>query len=219
MKGLVLNSGGIDSPVAAYFMRDYDLEAVHFDNQPYSEGTTTIATKIIETLSQVLNKEIPQYTVSHGENLSAFMGACGREGKKYTCVFCKRMMLRMAERIAWKKNCDFLITGENLGQVASQTLQIIYVISQAVDIPIVRPLIGLDKLDIITVAEEIGTYSVSIEKAPLCSAVPQYPSVRAQLKRIEDIESGINIEGLVRKAVDTMVCSLHPGIYEDDSCI
>ncbi|MBU7044823.1 MAG: hypothetical protein HXS54_00180, partial [Theionarchaea archaeon] len=103
--------------------------------------------------------------------------------------------------------------------VASQTLQNIYVISQAVDIPIVRPLIGLDKLDIITVAEDIGTYSVSIEKAPLCSAVPQYPSVRAQLKRIEDIESGINIEGLIRKAVDTMVCSFHPGIHEDDSCI
>lgn len=201
MKGLVLNSGGIDSPVAAYVMGHYDLAAVHFDTYPYSSPVKT-AEKITKKLSEVLEKEIPHYTVPLGESLSAFLGVCGTDGKKYTCIFCKRMMFRIAERIALKEFCDFLLTGENLGQVASQTLQNIYVTSRAVEIPIVRPLIGLDKLDVIALAEKIGTYNISIENTESCRAVPQYPAIKAQLEKILTIEARMHVDELVGKALE-----------------
>ncbi len=204
MKGILLNSGGIDSPVAAYLMAEHDLISVHFDSQPYSGGTERIAGRISQKLSELSKKEISNFTVSHGENLSQFIAVCGKEDRKYTCIFCKRMMFRVAEEIARIEHGDFLLTGENLGQVASQTLPNIYAISRVVDTPIVRPLIGLDKLDIITIAEKIGTYDISIEKVTPCSAVPQYPVVRAQLERIEALESRIDLEALVKKAVKTM---------------
>lgn len=203
MKGLVLNSGGIDSPVACYVMADYDLIAVHFDNQFYGSATET-ASEVIEKLNDLLRKEIPLYTVPHGGTLSAFVETCSKEEKKYTCIFCKRMMLRIAECIAHIEDCTFLVTGENLGQVASQTLQNIYVISRAVTMPIVRPLIGLDKLDIIAIAERIGTYNISIEKAACCDAVPKYPAIRAQVERIEAFEKNMDIDSLVHKAVAQM---------------
>lgn len=204
MRGLLLNSGGIDSPVAAYVMgkRDYQLKAVHFDNRPYTTDTTEIALKTLKKVSDVLGKDIPFFAAPHGEILSAFINICEKEDRKYTCIYCKRMMLRTAEKVARRENCDFLITGENLGQVASQTLQNIYVTSRAVMMPIVRPLIGLDKLDIIALAEKIGTYTISIEKAAFCSAVPRYPVVRAQMQKIESIEKRLNIEKLVSKAFE-----------------
>ena len=187
MKGLVLNSGGIDSPVAAYLMADYDLMAVHFDVYPYTK-TQSVAEKVIEQVEKVTKKEIPVVTVPFGDTLSQFLQVCSDKGKKYTCIFCKRMMFRTAEKIAHKTGCNFLITGENLGQVASQTLQNMYVTSRAVTIPIVRPVIGLDKLDIIALAEKIGTFRLSIEKAVGCRAVPKYPVTRAQLDKIEALE-------------------------------
>ena len=125
MKGLLLNSGGIDSPVAAYVMAHHDLASVHFNTHPYTHGSAA-AEKIVRKLEDILKKEIPFFTVPLGESLSAFLETCGTEGKKYTCIFCKRMMFRIAEQIALRESCDFLLTGENLGQVASQTLQNIF---------------------------------------------------------------------------------------------
>jgi thiamine biosynthesis protein ThiI len=193
MKGLVLNSGGIDSPVAAYLMGKHDLTAVHFDVYPYSE-TKPVAENVIEQVNKVLKKDIPVLTVPQGDILSQFLDVCGDEGKKYTCIFCKRMMFRTAEKIAHETGCSFLITGENLGQVASQTLQNMYVTSRAVTIPIVRPVIGLDKLDIIALAEKIGTFRISIEKAAVCGAVPKYPVTRARLDKIEALEQLLGID-------------------------
>jgi thiamine biosynthesis protein ThiI len=204
VRGLVLNSGGIDSPVAAYLMGEYDLIAVHFNNEPYTDSTTRIAEHVIEKLEEVLGKKIPIFTVPHGMILSAFLAGCEDEDKKYTCIFCRRMMFRIAERIAHMKNCNFLLTGENLGQVASQTLQNIYVTSRAVEIPIVRPVIGLDKLDIIAIAEKIGTYDISIENKTYCDAVPRYPVIKAQLERVEAIESLIDIETSIQGTLRNM---------------
>ncbi len=205
MKGLVLNSGGIDSPVAAYVMAEHDLLTVHFDNAPFTATTPETAGKAVEKLNEILKRNISMVTIPHGKCLSEFRKICGTDDIKYTCVFCKRMMLRIAERIARMKVCDFLVTGENLGQVASQTLQNVYVTSRAVSIPVVRPLIGLDKLDIITIAEKIGTYDISIEKAASCKAVPRYPVIRAQLERIEAIEKRISIEKLIKEAVSKAI--------------
>jgi thiamine biosynthesis protein ThiI len=201
VRGLVLNSGGIDSPVAAYLMAKCDLVAIHFNNEPYTDDTTRIAELIVEKLEEVLGKNVPTITVPHGLILSTFLASCKDEDRKYICIFCRRMMFRIAERIAHMKNCNFLLTGENLGQVASQTLQNIYVTSKAVKIPIVRPVIGLDKLDIIAIAEKIGTYDISIENKTRCDAVPRYPVIKAQLERIEAIESLIDIETAIQEAL------------------
>ena len=200
-KGLVLNSGGIDSPVAAYVMARYGLKTVHFTMEPYSTGTARIAENVISHLNEILKREIPTVTVPYGQVLSEFLKTSKTDERKYTCIFCKRMMFRTAERIAHREGCNFLITGENLGQVASQTLQNIFVASKAVSLPIVRPLIGLDKLDIITIAEQIGTYNISIEMITHCDAVPTYPAIRASLQKIEAIEKHIDIEGLIQEAL------------------
>ncbi|MBU7032560.1 MAG: tRNA 4-thiouridine(8) synthase ThiI [Theionarchaea archaeon] len=201
MRGLLLNSGGIDSPVAAYKMADYDLMAIHFDNSPYSTGTSLVAGKIIDRLTQTLGKDIPSITAHLGNSLSTFLDNCEKEDRKYTCIFCKRMMFRIAQTFAHRNNCQFLITGENLGQVASQTLHNIYVTSRAVALPIIRPLIGLDKLDIITLAERIGTYEISIENSSQCRAVPRYPAIRANLSVIEALEKRLDISGLIDEAL------------------
>lgn len=198
MRGLLLHSGGIDSPVAAYIMGSHDLSAVHFDIC----SSINRAQKSVEKLRELLKKEIPLYVVPYDELLNEFVRTCGKEGRKYTCIFCKRMMLRIAEQIALTEGCTFLITGENLGQVASQTLQNVYVISRAVDMPVVRPLIGLDKLDIIALAEKIGTYDISVRTTAACKTVPQYPAVRAQLENIEDLEDRLDIEGLLTAALE-----------------
>ncbi|MGD2248386.1 MAG: hypothetical protein PVF58_08255 [Candidatus Methanofastidiosia archaeon] len=198
MRGLVLHSGGIDSPVAAYIMAKagFTLHAVHFDMNPFNE-TRFIAEKVMTTLTTVVPGTIPLVYIPMGEALSQFLKVCGKEGKKYTCIFCKRTMYRIAEQVALKNECSFLVTGENLGQVASQTLTNIFVTSKAVDIPIVRPLIGLDKLDIISIAEDIGTYNISIQKKTQCTAVPAYPAVRAQLNKIEALEDTLDIAGII----------------------
>ncbi|MBU6996367.1 MAG: hypothetical protein HXS41_07205 [Theionarchaea archaeon] len=202
MKGIVLMSGGIDSPVAAYLMANYDLIALHCDNNPYTEGAKQAAAAVTARLEDVLKKEIPFFVAPHGEVLTEFLRVCEAEGRKYTCLFCKRMMFRVGERIALDMGGDFLVTGENLGQVASQTLQNILVTSRAVQIPIVRPVIGLDKLDIISIAETVGTYEISTGKAATCRAVPRYPATRAQLHTVEALEKRLPIERLVSRAAE-----------------
>jgi thiamine biosynthesis protein ThiI len=182
-------------------MADYDLMAIHFDNSPYSTGTALIAGKIIERLTMTLERKIPSLTAHLGNSLSTFLEKCEKEDRKYTCIFCKRMMFRIAQTIAHRHDCQFLITGENLGQVASQTLHNIFVTSRAVTIPIIRPLIGLDKLDIITLAERIGTYEISIENVSNCRAVPRYPAIRANLSMIEALEDRLDIQALVDEAL------------------
>lgn len=207
MRGIVLNSGGIDSPVATHIMteRGYDVVCILFDNTPYTDERTrkrTIST--IKKIEEVHKKRIQTFVIINGHNLSSFFKICGHTGRKYTCIFCRRMMFRIAETVAHMTGADMLVTGENAGQVASQTLTNILVTSKAVTIPIVRPLIGLDKLDIIEIAQRIGTYDISIQKAVCCFATPRYPAVRASLEKIEAIEKHMNLKELVDESVETM---------------
>lgn len=150
----------------------------------------------IEELSRLAGKArtyiVPQYEIL--EEI--------RKSGKLTCVLCKRAMLRVAEIIAKREGAKAVITGENLGQVASQTLYNIHVIDQAVSMPVFRPLIGMDKMDIVRLAQEIGTYEISIRSRPCCKVVPKYPETRAALKRTIDAESAIDIDGLISRAVE-----------------
>ncbi len=207
MRGVALTSGGIDSPVAVHIMmeRGYEISCVFFDNTPYTDEKTRRRTLLtVKRIKDIHKKKIQTFVVPNGENLSAFFKVCGREGRNLTCIFCRRMMFKIAEKVAESTGAAFLITGENLGQVASQTSTNIFVTSRAVTIPIIRPLIGLDKLDIIEIAQKIGTYTISIQKAVCCYATPKYPAIRASLEKIEDIERRINMRKLVERAVETM---------------
>ncbi len=196
---VVLMSGGIDSPVAAWMMmkRGVELICVHMDNSElFGDFSRLRATECIEALSG-WNGRIKTYMVPQCEILEEI-----KKSGKLTCVLCKRAMLRVAETIAKKEGAKAIITGENLGQVASQTLDNLYVIDRVVDMPVFRPLVGMDKMDIVRLAKEIGTYEISIQFAPCCWGPPKYPETRATLKTAADAESTIDIDGLVKRAVE-----------------
>ncbi|MHA1271197.1 MAG: tRNA uracil 4-sulfurtransferase ThiI [Candidatus Helarchaeota archaeon] len=200
-----LISGGIDSPVAAWMMikRGCFIRPVYFNNAPYlSEMTVNRVKSIIKKIrSYDPRKEFYFYIVSHGPNLQHFIDNAPRT---YTCLLCKRMMYRISEVIAKKEHAKGLVTGENLGQVASQTLDNINVLDKTIDLPVFRPLIGLDKEDIIQMAKKIGTYQLSIKNMESCKAVPPTPMIRGNIKKILEIEEKLNINHLINEAIKTM---------------
>ena len=202
MKFVSLVSSGIDSPVATYLFskKAEELIFVHADNQPFTDGRETENfIKLAKHLKKHILCPIKVYSVSHGDALSSYKTHCEN---RFSCVFCKRMLLRYAEKIAEKEKADAIIMGDSLGQVASQTLQNIRVIEQEVSIPILRPLIGFDKEDVIKIAKEIGTYDLSILPSDGCGAVPHKPATQAKLEKILSEEKKIDINSLVHEAVD-----------------
>ena len=205
MKLVALISGGIDSPVASYLMLEQGVEiiALHMDNRPFTDDKELMkALALIEHLGELCNQKIRTIIVPHKESQLAFSRNCNRH---LQCVLCKRMMLRIGERIAEMEDASALLTGESLGQVASQTIENIRVETQAIMIPIFRPLIGLDKVEIIDIAKKIGTYDISIGPGICCSIVPKKPSTRAVLDRVLREEEKIDLASLVRTAMNGMV--------------
>jgi len=206
MKLVSLVSSGIDSPVATFLMskKADEIIVLHADIQPFSDKKElNNFLKLSKHLKKICNCSLKVIVVSHGKSLEDFKQNCNN---KFTCVFCKRMMLRYAEKIAEKNNCDAIVMGDSLGQVASQTLQNIKTIEDAVKIPIFRPLIGFDKEDVVKIAKEIGTYALSIIPSSGCSAVPNKPSTMAKIEKILEEEDKINIKELVSKAINNFEC-------------
>lgn len=209
-KGMLLLSGGIDSPVAAYKMakRGVQIYAVHYHSFPYTsqkakEKVIDIANKISSYCGAVELTIVPfteiQYAIK--ENCPA----------NYTIAIMRRFMTRIAERLAKAKGCGVLITGESLGQVASQTMESITSTDSAVDMPIFRPLIGCDKLEIIDCAKHIDTYDLSILPYEDCCTVflPDNPIIKPDLAQVLDMEQKIDIEELVDnaiKSIETIIC-------------
>ena len=204
MKFVSLVSSGIDSPVATYLLSEQAEEIIllHADNRPFTDDREVKNfTALAKHLKEKMQCSVKAYNVSHGDALSSYKHSCNN---KFTCVFCKRIMVRYAEKIAEKEHADAIIMGDSLGQVASQTLQNIGVIDQAVKIPILRPLIGFDKEDVIKIAKDIGTYDLSIAPSDGCSAVPEKPSTSAKLEQILAEEQKINVDELIKNAVDNV---------------
>lgn len=202
-KAVSLISSGIDSPVATYLMMGKGLEVicVHFDNRPYTDERSKDKTiRLLKHLSQLTDKRIKLYIIDHGKNLAEYINHCE---KRYTCVFCKRMMFRISEKIAEKEGCKYLITGENMGQVASQTLDNMAVTDKAVKLPILRPILTNDKQETIDFAKEIGTYNISIEKSICCNAVPHNPITMGKLSFALKQEEKIDVSALVNQALNT----------------
>jgi tRNA uracil 4-sulfurtransferase len=208
MKYVALVSSGIDSPVATYLLakKADEIILLHADNRPFTDDREI--QKFI-ALAKYLKTKIPSkltaYLVPHGPTLAAYKQCCDH---RYSCVVCKRMMLRYAEAIAKEEHADAIVMGDSLGQVASQTLQNLRVVEQAVQIPILRPLIGFDKEDTIKIAKEIGTFELSIAQAHGCDAVPVKPSTMAKLEAILAQEQKLQVDTLVRHAVNnaTTLC-------------
>ncbi len=201
MKFVSLVSSGIDSPVATYLLskKANDMILVHGDNRPFTDDREI---ENFISIAKHLKKKIPSnvkvYIVPHGATLSEYKQNCNN---RFTCVICKRMLVRYAEKIAEKEQADAIIMGDSLGQVASQTLQNIRVVENAATIPILRPLIGLDKEDVIQIAKTIDTYDLSILPSDGCSAVPKKPATGAKLDKILFEEQRIDINKLVNQAV------------------
>lgn len=201
-KGLVLLSGGIDSPVAAWMMakRGMVIEALHFHSYPY---TSPRAQQKVEELAGIVASYCGRMKI-HVINLlpiqEQIVQNCPEEE---TTILVRRFMMRIGERIARRSGCMMLITGENLGQVASQTAEALVVTDACVQMPVMRPLIAMDKVDIMDKAMEIGTYEKSIEPYEDCCTVflPKHPSTKPRLAQIEASEALLDVEGLVDAAV------------------
>ena len=202
MKFVSLISSGIDSPVATYLLskKSEEIVLIHGDIRPYTDDREIKNfKKLAKYLKKITSCNLKIYLVPHGTSLSTFKQNCNN---KFTCVFCKRMLLKYAEKIAEKEEAKAIIMGDSLGQVASQTLQNIRVIDKVVDMPILRPLIGLDKEEVVKIAKEIGTYDLSTLPTNGCNAVPYKPSTRAKLDKIILEEQKIDIGKLVKNAID-----------------
>ncbi len=201
-KGMVLLSGGIDSPVAAWMMakRGMVLEAVHFHSYPY---TSPRAQQKVEELADIVASYTGKLRM-HIINLlpiqEQIVQNCPEEE---TTILVRRFMMRIAAEIAKKNKCMMLITGENLGQVASQTAEALVVTDACVSMPVMRPLIAMDKVDIMDKAMEIGTYEKSIEPYEDCCTVflPKHPTTKPKLEQIIASESKLDVEKLVADAV------------------
>ena len=170
MKLVSLVSSGIDSPVATYLISKKidEIILMHGDNRPFTDNQEIKnfinLAKHLKEKSSCIKKA---YIIPYGKILFDYKQNCHQ---RYTCVFCKRMLLRLAEEIAKTEKAEGIVMGDSLGQVASQTLQNIRVIDQVVSLPIFRPLVGLDKEEIIQIAKKIGTYDLSIAKSSGCTA-------------------------------------------------
>ena len=201
MKAVCLVSSGIDSPVAAYLVSRYvdDLILLHADTGRFSTGDhSTAFLSLANHMKEIVSCRIHVGILPHEQALREFQNQIET---KFTCVFCKRMMVRYADSIAQQENADMIVMGDSLGQVASQTLQNIRVVDIVSRVPIVRPLIGFDKQDIIWIAKEIRTYDLSIADAGKCLAVPKKPSTQAKCDVLDAIEDAMDISALVADAV------------------
>ena len=202
MRALALMSGGIDSPVAAYLMakRGLEIVLVHFDNRPYtSDAEVEKAISLMRRLDDATGKKSTKVLVPHGNSQTHFAQCCTRNME---CVLCRRMMFRVAERLASRYGASALVTGESLGQVASQTLANIYVEERATSLPVLRPLIGFDKVEIERIAKEIGTYDISIGPGMCCTIVPKKPSTYSRLETAIGEEARVDLEALANAEAD-----------------
>lgn len=202
-KGLSLLSGGIDSPVATWMMakRGMMIEAVHFHSYPY---TSQRAQEKVEDLAALVATYCGRFKM-HVINLlpiqEQIVQNCPEEE---TTILVRRFMMRIAQKIAEQTGCGMLITGENLGQVASQTAESLIVTDSSVSMPVMRPLIAMDKVDIMDKAMEIGTYETSIQPYEDCCTVflPKHPVTKPKLERILESESRLDCDGLIAAAVE-----------------
>ena len=201
-KAAILISGGLDSPVAAWTMakRGVELTAIHFASPPYtSELAHEKVVRLLRKVSEYAGR-IKLITVNFTHLQEEIRDKCSEE---LSTVILRRFMLRAAQRVARDEGCAALITGESLGQVASQTIQAIACTDAVADLPVFRPLIGSDKAEIVKVAHQIDTYDISIEPYEDCCTIftPKHPRTRPILHFVEEAEQAIDGPALLEEAL------------------
>lgn len=199
--GLLL-SGGLDSPVAGHLIqkRGGQLQAIYFHTPPYTqEGAKDKAIELASKLALYQN-QMKLHIVNFTSIMKALVSECD---ERCLVVLSRRFMMRIAANIMGRERGHSLVTGESLGQVASQTIENIGVIGDGLPLPVLRPLIGMDKQEIIAIARRIGTYETSIQPFEDCCSLfsPQEPVTRVSLRRIHQMESGLDIQTMVCDAV------------------
>ena len=211
-KATILISGGIDSPVAAYMMakRGLTLEAVHFASPPYTSPQAE--DKVHRLLKKVAaySGNINLHTVGFTEIQEAIRDNCPED--MFTLIM-RRFMMRIAAEISQKYESRALITGESLGQVASQTLMAIGCTDAVAPMPVFRPLIGNDKDEIVALSRQLGVFEISIEPFEDCCTVftPKHPKTRPDIKMLEEAEKALDVEGLIKRAIENTKVSVITG--------
>ena len=204
-RAMCLLSGGIDSPVAAYMMakRGVEVESVHFFSYPY---TSQLAKDKVIELARLVTKYCGRMTVnivSFTQIQEAIRDNCPEE---FFTLIMRRFMMEISQRIAKDDGCGALITGENLGQVASQTMEAMTVTGAVVDIPVFMPLVGMDKEEIVTIARKIGTMETSILPYEDCCTVftPKHPKTKPTLGQVLHAERNLDREALIQEALNSV---------------
>jgi thiamine biosynthesis protein ThiI len=204
-KALFLVSGGIDSPVAAWLLIRKGVEPVfaYFDSYPLcDQAAEGIALDSIRTVCQVVGIEDARiYIVAHSPDLQDILSNCP---PKYACILSRRIMFRVAEEIALRQGCQAIVTGDALGQKASQTLQNIVTADSVLNsVQVVRPLVGMNKLKIEQYAKKIGTYQISIRPGVATCGVPtDNPSTSARRDRLTEVEAALDVDAMVKRDLE-----------------
>ena len=201
-KGILMLSGGIDSPVAGYLAmkRGIRLECVYFDSPPHT--SIDAKNKVLE-LASILSSYsgyVKLHVIHFTEIQEAIYRYCPKE---YMITIMRRMMYRIAEKLAHKNNCKAIINGESVGQVASQTLTSMAAINEVIKMPVLRPVCCYDKIEIIDLAKKIGTYDVSIRPFQDCCTifVPEHPVINPEIEKAREYEQAFDFETLINEAV------------------
>ena len=195
-------SGGIDSPIAGYLAmkRGIRIEGVYFDSPPHT--SIDAKNKVLE-LASILSSYsgyVKLHVIHFTEIQEAIYRYCPKE---YMITIMRRMMYRIAEKLAHKNNCKAIINGESVGQVASQTLTSMAAINEVIKMPVLRPVCCYDKIEIIDLAKKIGTYDVSIRPFQDCCTifVPEHPVINPEIEKAREYEQAFDFETLINEAV------------------
>ena len=204
-RALFLVSGGIDSPVAAWLLIRKGVEPVfaYFDSYPLcDQAAESIALDSIRTVCQAAAIEDARiYVVAHSPDLKEILSNCPT---KYACILSRRIMFRVAEEIALRQGCQAIVTGDALGQKASQTLQNIVTADSVLSkVQVLRPLVGMNKLKIEQYAKKIGTYQISIRPGVATCGVPtDNPSTSARRNRLKEVETALDVDAMVKRDLE-----------------
>ncbi len=202
-----LLSSGLDSPVAAYLLVKAGIEPVFlfFDASPgfNTKKTRDAAVKIAGVVARHASRPLTMYVARHEQNIRAVNHVWNHDELKYTCVFCKRIYYRVAKAIADKHGIPAISTGEIIGEQASQTIDNLAVIQESIgSFLVIRPLLTTDKVDVIAMAREIGTFDISSAARDPCLAVPRYPITHGDIDHLKCLESKLDLDALVNDVLD-----------------
>jgi len=201
-RGMLLLSGGIDSPVAGVMMakRGLEISAAHFFSPPYTSERALLKVQQLRQKMSAYCGKIPLHVVPFTEISEAIRESCPQE---YATIIMRRFMMQISERLAEQTGCAALITGESVGQVASQTLSSLRCTEAGLTLPVMRPVIGMDKEEIIRIARRIDTFELSVQPFEDCCTVftPKRPKIKPELGAVERAEGKLDIEALIQSAM------------------